>query len=236
MLKIAVCDDQTTFVNALAKVILRWAASTGTKVSVKKFDDGIPLLHSIEDDGMFDIIFLDVEMERMGGLEAAMKIRETDLLTPIVFVSRYYYHKEAYKVHPFQFIEKPADQEKIDAVMNDFMRMRKQDTETFVYSFNKTRHVMRLVDIMYFKSQKRYVHIFGREENGVVLEQLNNIEKAVEDKNCRFLRIHQSYLINMRYIKEYHRSKVVMANGVVLPISCDRRKKINEVHMMLLDQ
>lgn len=236
MLKIAVCDDQRTFVNALTRVILRWAASTGTKVTVKKFDDGIPLLHSIENDGMFDIIFLDVEMEQMGGIEAAMKIRETDLLTPIVFVSRYHYFKEAYSVHPFHFIEKPADQEKIDAVMNDFMRMKNQDIESFVYNFNKTRHVMRLADIMYFKSQKRYVHIFGREENGVVRDQLNNIEKMLEDKNCRFLRIHQSYLVNMRYIKEYHYSKLVMMSGEVLTISYDRRRKIKEVHMMLLDQ
>lgn len=237
MLKIAICEDVKSFAVSLEKNIQVWAASRGIKVSIRKFDNGNPLLYCINDNGMFDIIFMDVEMDKMNGLETAEKIREVDFITTIIFISQYEdYYKEAYNVHPFHFLNKPITQDKLDNVMNAYLKMKSQDLETFTFSINKAQFSIYLRDIMYFYSERRHVYAVCKDKTYVFYDKLNAVQKAVENKSCRFLRIHQSYLVNMRYVKEYHYTDLVMHNGDELLISKENRKSIREIHMLLLEQ
>ena len=65
MLKIAICDDEKNYAEYLEWCLQVWAADTANNVRIKKFDDGMPLLESIKVNGMYDLIFLDVEMGKM---------------------------------------------------------------------------------------------------------------------------------------------------------------------------
>ncbi len=237
MIKIAICEDEKMFADSLEKSINIWAAKKAMNVKIRKFDNGVPLLHCINDNGMFDVIFMDVEMERMNGLEAAAKIRERDYITTLIFVSQHEdYYKEAYNVHPFHFLSKPVEQKQLNEVMDAYMQVKKQDTETYTYCVNKAQYTVLLSDILYFNSERRHISMVCRDGVKVFYGKLNEVEKQVEDKNCKFLRIHQSFLVNVRYIREYHYSDLIMANGENLTISRDNRKKMREIHKLLLEQ
>ena len=237
MLKIAICDDMKEFREDIDRRVQIWSAENGVNISVRKFDDGIPLLHCLNDNGMFDIIFLDVEMDESNGMEIAAQIREADYITAIVFVSQYEdYYKDAYDVHPFHFLSKPIKQSRIDEVMNTYVEMQKRNIETFSFCINKSMYTIWLSDILYFNSERRQVNIICREKRYTIYGKLGEIEKQIEDKDCKFLRIHQSFLVNMRYIREYHYSEVVMSNGETLLISKENRKKMREIHMLLMEQ
>ena len=237
MLKIAICDDMLSFADELEKNIQVWAIKEGINVKVRKFDDGVPLLFSISENGTYDLIFMDVEMERMNGLEAAAKIRENDFLTTLVFMSQYEdYYKEAYKVHPFHFISKPVSQIKLNRLMEAYMAMKKQDVETFTFVISKAQYTVHISDILYFNSEKRHIYVVCKDKTYSFYGKLNDVQKAVEGKNCRFLRTHQSFLVNMKYIKEYHYSDLVMSNGKALLISKDYRRRMSEVHKLMMEQ
>lgn len=237
MLKIAICDDIKEFREDIEKKIQIWSVEKGINISIRKFDGGAPLLHCISDNGMFDMIFMDVELGEANGMEIAARIREGDYITAIVYVSQYEdYYKEAYNTHPFHFLSKPIKQNRIDEVMNAYMEMKKHNLETFSFHINKSKYTIWISDILYFNSEKRLINIICRNEAFTIYGKLKEIEKQLADKNSKFLRIHQSFLVNMRYIREYRYSEVVLSNGETLLISKENRKRVREMHMLLMDR
>ena len=237
MIKIAICEDEERFAEALEKSIKVWAAKRALNVKIRKFDNCIPLLYCINENGMFDVIFMDVEMEKMNGLETAARIREKDYITTLIFISQYEdYYKEAYNVHPFHFLSKPIGQEKLDEVMDSYIRMKKQDMENFTYCVNKSQYAIPLSEVLYFNSERRHISMVCREGVTVFYGKLGEVEEQIAAKNCKFLRIHQSFLVNIKYIREYHYENLIMANGQNLAISRDNRKKMREIHKLLLEE
>lgn len=237
MLKIAICDDCNSFMNILEKNILIWAAERGINAAVRKFDNGTSLLYCIRDNGMFDLVFMDVEMKKMNGLETAARIRENDFITAIIFISQYEnYYKEAYEVHPFHFLDKPVAQARLNEVMDSYMKMKKRDRETFTFNVNKAQHTVYLSDVLYFSSERRHINVICSDEIHAFYGKLNDVEDYVASKKCKFIRIHQSFLVNLRHVKEYHYASLVMSNGDELQISKENRRKLRDIHMLMMEQ
>lgn len=237
MLRIAICEDVQDFADMLESSLQIWSVTAGININIRKFDNGFPLLYCIHDSGTFDLIFMDVEMDKMNGLEAAEKIREEDFLTTFIFISQYEdYYKAAYQVHPFHFLSKPVSQSKINEVMNSYLKMKKQDVETITFSVNKARYTVPLLDVMYFTSERRRITIVCKDRLYHFYGKLREIQEYIQEKNCKFIRIHQSFLVNIKYIQEYRYSDITMANGDVLPVSKDNKKKVREMHKMLLER
>ena len=85
MYNIAICDDEQYFVTELEEMIQRYVEETGTKIRTITFKNGQEL---IDGDKMeLDLIFLDIRMEIMNGLEAAKRIREKDDKVSIIFLT-----------------------------------------------------------------------------------------------------------------------------------------------------
>lgn len=237
MLRIAICEDEKHYADKLEKYLRIWALNTAVNVRIKKYTGGDLLLSGIKTDGMFDLIFMDIEMGRMNGLETAAKIRETDYITTLIFVSQYEdYYREAYHVHPFHFLSKPVEMEELEETMNAYMKMKDQDMETFTFTIRKAQYNLRLNDIIYFYSECRQVTAVCADQRYSFYGKLSEVQRELEEKSSHFLRIHQSYLVNTRYVKEYHYSNVVLYNGENLCISRDNRKKMSEIHMLLMEQ
>lgn len=220
----------------LEKNIVIWAAERGINAAVRKFDNGTSLLYCIRDNGMFDLVFMDVEMKKMNGLETAARIRENDFITAIIFVSQYEnYYKEAYDVHPFHFLNKPVGQARLNEVMDSYMKMKKRDRETFTFNVNKVQHTVYLSDVLYFSSERRLINVICSDEIHVFYGKLNDVEDHITAKQCKFIRIHQSFLVNLRHVKEYRYASLVMSNGDELQISKENRHRIRDIHMLMLE-
>ena len=238
MLKIAICvatgENSRQRAQALEREISLWAVRADVAVSVKSFVGGRQLLTHIEKSGMSDLFFLDLGSKESEGLKIALKIRETDFMAGIVFLSNGGEHeREAYRVHPFQFLSEPPEYDSLAEIMDDYIRMKGQDVENFVCVIKKTRCNLRLKDIQYFYSECRHVTAVCDGKSYSFYGRLNEVQSKVDEKSKCFLRIHQSYLINVRYIKEYSYDKVLMADGELLGISRDKRKRVREVHALM---
>ena len=103
-------------------------------------------------------------------------------------------------------------------------------------SMKNASEIYNISEVLYFNSERRNINMVCRDGVKVFYGKLGEVEEQIADKNCKFLRIHQSFLVNAKYIREYHYNNLIMANGDNLTISRDNRKKVREIHKLLLEK
>lgn len=232
MVRIAVCDDDMRFTAGLEEMVRRAAADTGVTVETEAYSDGDALVADTEKGYRYDLIFLDIEMERIDGINAARQIRRIDRSALLIYVSGYeQYLKELFEVEPFRFLSKPVDAAKLRKYFRDACARIGESEAYYRFSFNKEIRKVALRDVVYFESRSRVVHIFmadGSEER--FYGRLNAVEKELSEGRHEFLRIHQSFLVNYSYIEKMNFSVVtaLFGNGdrIELKISEDREKAV----------
>lgn len=232
MLRIAICDDDGRFTGELEEMVRREAAEAGAAVDTETYSDGDMLVTDIEKGHRYDLIFLDIEMERVNGINAARHIRRMDRSALLIYVSGYeQYFKELFEVEPFRFLSKPVDGAKFRKYFHDACARIGETEAYYRFSFNKKIGKVAVRDIVYFESRNRIVHIFmadGSVER--FYGKLNDVEKELSEGRHEFLRIHQSYLVNYSYIGRMGFSEVIVVMGDgqenPLKISEDREKAV----------
>lgn len=232
MVRIAVCDDDTRFTAQLEEMVRREAEDAGISVETEAYSDGGALAADIEKGYRYDLLFLDIEMERVDGINAARRIRRIDRSVLLIYVSGYeQYLKELFEVEPFRFLSKPVDGAKLRRYFREACDRIVGAEAYYSFSFNKEIRKVAVRDIVYFESRNRVVHIFmadGSEER--FYGRLNAVEKELSEGHQEFLRIHQSFLVNYSYIEKMNFSEVtvVFGNGkrAALKISEDREKAV----------
>lgn len=237
MLRIAICDDVASYRELLAGIIEKWAVRRQINIQLKMFVSGEDLLADMEVTGYFDIVLLDIILEGgMDGVSIAQKIKEIYKHICLIFISQYdNYYKEAFQVHPFQYLEKTTSEKRIMEVLDQAEGNYRYLNELFVFRFKGTTYSIRLQEVLYFTSDKRIIQIcMERGDVYTFYEKMGELQNKLERYNNRFLRIHQSYLVNGRQILQFHPRHVVMQNLDILPISSENRNRIVKYHMELL--
>ena len=228
MLRIAICDDDIRFTSKLEDILIQESRKKGIKSEIDVFFDGEGLVNSISNGEHYEIILLDIEMEKMDGITTAKNIRSIDKTALIIYISGYdEYLKELFEVEPFRFISKPLNVNKFKEYCASAIKRVEEQSENFEFSFNRENKRVLLNDIVYFESVGRTIKIHmcnGNEE--LYYGKMNKIEKELQNCRNHFIRIHQSFLINYAYIKKMTFSEIVIAfneTELVMGISEDRR-------------
>lgn len=229
MIRIGICDDREEDLRSVEKIVRQAAEGTRFNIEVKCFDSGEELLKDIDVWGRMDIVFLDILMKKMSGVETARRIRQKDFLAILIFVSMYdQYCKELINVQPFAFIDKPAPKEELEQVLGRAIDRKNGDREVFYYSYKKVTYHMLLTRIRYFESHKREIHIHSVDEYGMFYGKLDDVEEKLKTMNTRFIRINKSYLVDLLYIKEFRYNKIKLDNGTELLIGPKYRPMVRD--------
>lgn len=223
-LVIGVCDDERICRDMLKRSIYDFCASRNIEYVEKEYSGAEEVL---EENEFPDILFLDIEMEGMTGIELKDCLEGKNKVR-IVFVTGYtHYMREAFGKNVFGFLEKPIRQEEIEKHMNkmidDFKRM-----EFVVMDSVDGRQIVMLDDILYFKAEKKYSRAYTDKESIFNNKGLGLWEKELEKQN--FFRCHKSYLINLENVSII-KGKIVMKNGEIIPCSRNGKKELVSVYM-----
>ena len=230
MIQIAICDDDMTTTSQIEEYIRQIETKQHIQVQSRIFFDGKSFMQSVESGEVYDLIYLDVEMPLMKGLDVAKKLREMEISSLIIYISNYEtYCESMIETEPFRFLRKPIND--VDLFRKYFMSAYKKlenRNEYYTYSYKKIHHKINISDIMYFESNNRKIciHTNGNQENNIFYGQLDKVEKELESKSCTFIRIHQSYLVNSTYINTVQHDAVILENKDELSISEKRQKEI----------
>ena len=115
MLNIAVCDDDIQTTGRMEMMIEKIAKRNFIESDIDVFWNGETLVDAVINGDNFDIIYLDIEMDREDGISAAKKIRKFDKNVLIIYVTSHESHmKESFTVRPFQFLVKPVNEEQME--------------------------------------------------------------------------------------------------------------------------
>ncbi len=234
MLNIAICDDNRNDLLLLKRDLEMYLLNGGYEYTCSEFSSGIQLLGEIEsEDGKaFDIIFLDIVMPGMTGLETAAKIRERSSRNEhIIFITTSdEYALECYEVFAYSYIVKPLVSEKLFAIMDRLINsaFAEKKAGLLVKSGSKYERI-NLHDIVYIESRLREVTVYLTD--GTFRRYYSTLDK-VEDEIDKpyFLRSHKSFLINMNHITAVH-DFFVTTLGQNVPIRKNGAKLIKDVYL-----
>lgn len=228
MIKIAVCDDVASEREELQSILLTIQnAGQNWDFGVTQYASGELLFMDLEEQqGAFDLIILDIYMDGMSGMEIAHKIREKEIQTPIVFLTASPdFALESYDVNAFGYLLKPIDADKLTAVLERLLVY--YDRPRVSIQCDRRRRYLFLDEIMYVESRNHniYIHL-AKEETLTSGEKLSDLEEKLDD---RFLRCHQSFLVNMRFIADVAED-FILKDGTRIPIRKRQHKAIADAY------
>jgi DNA-binding LytR/AlgR family response regulator len=232
MFHIAICDDDLGVCSLIESTLLKYSAKNYIKMDLEVFYSGESLLAYIKQGNQFNLIYLDIELKKINGVDVGKHIRKVlkDYNTEIVYVSgKNEYDRQLFDVQPLHFISKPINSKKIIQDLNLAIARSKKINSFFKYHKSNDRIKVPIKDILYFESLNREIRIVLIDKEDFFYGNMEEIFNAVS--KYQFIKIHRSYIINYNYANVFKYNMVIMSNGAKLPISQSRRKKIREMQI-----
>lgn len=233
MFKIVICDDDFVICNELESMIENILSPLDIEYEVEVFYNGISLYNFLKDN-YYDLIFMDIELEDISGIDTCKWLRKDNNPANIVFISgNEKYAVELFKVQPLDFLIKPITPSTLFPVLKiAYEKILNNKKNTFTYKIKNETFKILVKDIIYFESMNRQVIIHKTDNTSVTIySTLNTIAEKLN--KYTFLHIHKSYLVNYDHIYKISHHEITLANGIVLPISQNKRKIIRELIMKL---
>lgn len=230
MLRIAICDDDKELCIQLKSMLDEISENIGEIFEISVFCTGEELCDSLMSGNRFNLIFLDIELCEINGVEVGRKIREelNDEITQIVYISaKESYAMELFDIRPLNFLVKPIKSEKIESVLKTARKVLGSSNQYYEYKVGNVNFNVLISDILYFESNGRKVKIVLKNDDATeYYGKLSEVEEKI--KNSDFFFIHKSYLINYNHVIEYTYEYVKMSNNEILGISQNNRKAVRE--------
>lgn len=232
MIKIAICDDEKFFQHTLQAHIEQYMLAKHLAYEMNLFSSGEEMILVGNDLLLYDIIFLDVNMGKMDGIETAKVIRKYNKNAFLVFVTAHIsYSLEGYKVSAIRYLLKDnhSFEDAIIECLNTIIHAISITKVKLNFDFIEGTQLVCVENIIFIESRlhKSEFHVLeDTTKKYSMYTTLNQLEEKLKHHN--FLRIHQSYLINMKYMSQIINYKAILSTGIELPIPKPKYRNIKD--------
>lgn len=232
MFKIAVCDDENLFTEELKELLSCYMMEKDLVFEIDTYHSGEELVELGIDVVRYTAIFLDINMEKIDGIMTAEMIRKVSREVFIVFVTAYMdYSLEGYRFDVVRYLLKGSAnfQGKVSECMDAILDKMHYSVAKRKFDFKEGTKEISLERLLYIESNLHTLEFHVIEDDMEVYtmnETLNVFEARLAEND--FIRVHQSYLVNAKHIRNVVRYNVVLTNGVELPIPKARYTKVKK--------
>ncbi len=225
MLRIGACNDATGQLGEVASACRRWTDNSSFSIEFRRFHSIDELLFEREIHGHFDIVFIGSNSDTELVAESAVRLIREDRYTAVVLMLQKAQLPGMLPViHSFFFLYKPICRNDVGDFLDTYTQFF--PPKKFIYRRGTFFHAVWDPEIICFIHDKRVVTMYKADgTKDEFYMKLDEVEKTLCGSAAPFLRIHESYLINLFRIRSMGRDHAIMENGMHLAISVKYRRK-----------
>lgn len=229
--RIAIVEDEEELQHYYGKMLEDWGKLNNIRLIITSIGSSEEFLFKYDKQEIFDIIFLDVCMKDMNGMELAHKIRKYDRNVHIVFVTgKPEYVFEGYEIGAVRYLVKPVDERKLAQALDACMEKIREHAEDYLtIKYLGENLKLSRNDIIYVKVDGHYL-------------QMQTVSKCYEWKaslkemfskldSDRFVMANRSVVVNLEHVNKITREECILENGKAIPVSRGAYGVLNDAFM-----
>ncbi|WRS30958.1 LytTR family DNA-binding domain-containing protein [Actinomycetaceae bacterium MB13-C1-2] len=221
MLRVAIVEDDSDSAALLVRCLERSLGEREIQFECTIFSEATSFLTSYKP--VFDLVFMDIELPILSGMEAARRLRRLDSKVLLIFVtSMSHFAEQGYEVDAFDFISKPYRFADFDRKLGRALKARNRELDSMLVSQRgtQTRLLLRDISCIEARGHSLRIHVDGQilDASG----SLREMQEALQGKG--FLRANKSFIVNGRFVKVVRDNRVTLSDGNELTIGRPYRK------------
>jgi len=230
-MNIIICDDRIEDRKLLHNLLREYEKNSEEKFNITEYELGTELCRDERALQNCQIVFLDINMDEQDGLKTAIKIKELYQNIYIVLVTAYMsYSLEGYKVKASRFLLKDDLTHTIKECMDSLISEMKRNEQFVEFAFVEGQVTLKADDIIYIETARHKNIFFTKKQKYTVYKKLDEIEAILKDMG--FVRVHQSFLVNMRYVEKISSYILKLINGKEISVPKSRYQDVKRQYAL----
>ncbi len=227
-MKIGICDDDSFFIKEIRDRLESFStAEEGFHVS--DFCSTDELIEYYRNGGHFDILFINIEMRGINGIEAAEIIRALSPRTIIIFVSAHSdYIFDAFRLEALHFLVKPVRDREWSEVFGRAINKYRTVNASIILKWESTRNKIGIDKISFVEGYRRHLTVHTADGVFEAVGKLSEMQELLSPHG--FVRVHQGFIVNMNYIKSFKTDELELTDGTRVPVSVRKRQDALKIY------
>ncbi len=240
-MNIAICDDEFIFRNYLEDQLKVYYGERSIPLNILHFDSGEALIHSTF---LFDLVFLDVEMQQLNGIETGKILKKNNPHCIILVITSHNgYLDDAFKINAFRFLSKPLDVIRLYKSLDDAAELIHKEMIVFYDIPSKENIRIYANEIIYLEISKKKTKVVTVNGEYFSREKMNYWKNKLNSPS--FVCPHSSYIVNLDYSIRHSRTKLLLAKkdveGSIMQTYCiniapSRQSEIKDAFFYILER
>lgn len=219
-MRILICDDENIYADELNSFIENYFSLRHLPAEITIKCDPLDV---VNDESIYEIAFLDIQMDNVDGLSLAKILKERNSKVAIFFITSFgRYQDDAMDLNAFRFFEKPFDPERLRSGLDKVMEYIDRTYVDFFINANGAQKKIPADDILYVERDNRKVILHTLDEKYITRESFNFWEDALQ--STYFYTVHKSFIVNLHYVTKYDYSELYLQDSIRIPIAPRRQK------------
>ena len=225
-MNIAIVDGNEADRLRLERILKQYAVMNQLDFQIDLFSNGETFLQNYQP-FQHVVVFLDIHMDGISGIEVAKKLREKDDDTILAFVTNSEDHRpEAFSVFAAAYLIKPCPDEQVFRLMDHILRRRTKTAQRFSFTYDRKEYSLPFADLVSIETDGNYIRIKNRD--GESFRTRMTFLQAQAQLDSRFLILMKGILVNMDYIEQIHDTLCIMRSGDKFPLRVKAKRELKQ--------
>jgi DNA-binding LytR/AlgR family response regulator len=227
-LVICICDDSAADLTYIESHLRAALESKDIEPAIHTYIDPKKLLDELAAGALRpDVIFVDIDMPTLSGMDVAAELNLIFPEAEIVFVTNHdEFVYKAYRFKAIGFIRKRYFDREIGDTLDIICEHIQRNNKRIMVDCGDYTKAISIADIMYVMSDDHYVEIYSADSRDVLRKSINSFES--EYAKFGLIRVHSRYIVNYRFIYSVERTTILLTNNDQIPISRNKQKYVKE--------
>ena len=224
--RIGLCDDKKNMCEILQEMIHAYEEERQIEVRFTFYQSAKLLIDKADE---LDVLFLDIEMPEMDGIEAGRMLRNRGMEYGIIMLTactdRF---REAFKIQATDFLSKPIHKKDLFEALDDVRKQMLNERTCTVFK-EGIPYEIPLKEILYLEANNSHSLIMTTHDDFRGEQSLTTWEKELDNRD--FFRCHKAFIVNMAKINNISDSCITMEDGEIIPLSRRMRSSFQKAYM-----